>query len=123
MAHVSKKSTRIDTHHLLWPKAHYNVGYAKRLREFWYLSVEIPQRTLHAQIHRRVSVIPLPSGLACKMALEELVHLDNYGAIHADDPIEKRLEILISMFKYVSPFTARALEHQLRVVNEIKNPP
>lgn len=52
-----------------------------------------------------------------------LEYLEKYGAIGPDDPIEKRLTVLIALFECIEQPTADALKEQLRLVHEFKKAP
>lgn len=105
-----------DRHHLLWYRREYNKGWAKRLRDHWYLSVEIPRDTLHRQIHCEVAHIPVPRVIAIKSALEQLDLLEKFGGISRKDSIEKRLAVLVALFDCIEPPTYDALKKQYEIV-------
>lgn len=105
-----------DRHHLLWYKRDYSKGWAKRIRDHWYCSVEIPRDTLHRQIHYEVAHIPVPRAISIKAALEQLELLERFGGIHHDDPIEKRLMVLMAVFDCCEPATYNAIKKQYEIV-------
>ena len=109
---------KTDRHHLLWYKREYSKGWAKRIRDHWYLHVEIPRDTLHRQIHYEVAHIPVPRVIAIKGALEQLNLLEKFGGINKDDSIEKRLMVLMALFDCCEPATYNALKKQYDVVCE-----
>ena len=113
---------KTDRHHILWYKRDYSKGWAKRLRDHWYLSVEIPRDTLHRKIHYEVAHIPVPRVSTIKDALYQLQILEQYGGIHADDDIEKRLKVLMALFACCEPATYNALKRQYETVCEFKKP-
>lgn len=115
----AKKST--DRHHIVWYKRDYAKGYAKRLRDHWYCSVEIPRDTLHRKIHYEVAHIPVPRVQSIKSALYQLELLEQYGGIHKDDSIERRLMVLCALFDCVEPKTYEALKKQYDIVCEFYN--
>jgi hypothetical protein len=49
--------------------------------------------------------------------------LESYGSLHKNDPIEKRLQLLIALFECADSQTTKALRRQLEVVYNIKKPP
>lgn len=112
---------KTDRHHLLWYKREYSKGWAKRIRDHWYLHVEIPRDTLHRQIHYEVAHIPVPRVIAIKGALEQLNLLEEFGGINKDDSIEKRLMVLMALFDCCEPATYNALKKQYDVVCEFYN--
>lgn len=112
---------KTDRHHLLWYKREYSKGWAKRLRDHWYLRVEIPRDTLHRQIHYEVAHIPVPRVINIKSALEQLNLLEKFGGISSDDSIEKRLLVLLALFDYCEPATHAALKKQYEIVCEFYN--
>lgn len=105
-----------DRHHILWYKKEYSKGWAKRLRDHWYCHAEIPRDTLHRQIHHEVAHIPVPRVLSIKSALEQLNLLEKFGGISANDPIERRLMVLMAVFDCCEPATYNALKHQYEIV-------
>lgn len=107
-----------DKHHILWYRRDYNKGWAKRLRDHPYCSVEIPRDTLHRLIHFEVSHIPVPRVMSIKGALEQLAYLEKYGGISKDDKIDKRLLVLMALFDCVEPKTYEALKKQYETVCE-----
>ena len=109
---------RTDRHHILWYKRDYNKGWAKRIRDHWYCSVEIPRDTLHRTIHYEVAHIPVPRVVSIKDALYQLQLLEQYGGIHHDDNIEKRLKVLMALFDCCEPATYNALKKQYEIVCE-----
>ena len=64
--------------------------------------------------------VPPPSGRNAKEAFEQLVILERFGALHKDDPIEKRLKVLIALFDCAEPETTEAFRKQLRIVGEFR---
>lgn len=116
---MKRKST--DRHHLVWYRKDYSKGWAKRLRDHWYLSIEIPRDTLHHRIHYEVAHIPVPRAISIKSALEQLRLLEEYGGINRNDNIEKRLMILCALFECIEPKTYEALKKQYDIVCEFYN--
>ena len=112
---------KTDRHHLLWYKREYSKGWAKRLRDHWYLRVEIPRDTLHHQIHYEVAHIPVPRVISIKSALEQLNLLEKFGGISSNDSIEKRLMVLLALFDCCEPATHAALKKQYKIVCEFYN--
>lgn len=108
-----------DTHHLLWYKRDYSKGWAKRLRDHWYCRVDIPRDTLHKEIHNQVSYVPVPGACAIKDALFHLNLLERFGGIGPNDPIEKRLQVLMALFDCCEPATYNALKKQLDICNSL----
>lgn len=113
---------KTDKHHLVWYRREYSKGWAKRLRDHWYCSVEIPRETLHRQIHNEVAHIPVPRVSSIKDALFHLQLLEQYGGIKRSDDIEKRLMILCALFDCIEPKTYEALKKQYDLVCEFKKP-
>lgn len=67
--------------------------------------------------------VPVPDAEATKCALQQLALLAKYGAIHEDDPIEKRLTVLTALFECIDQPTANGFREQLRIVREFKKAP
>lgn len=108
-----------DTHHILWYKRDYSKGWAKRLRDHWYCRVDIPRDTLHREIHHQVEHVPVPRVQNIKDALFQLDLLERFGGISPDDPIEKRLKVLMALFDCCEPATHKALKKQLDICNSL----
>lgn len=110
-----------DRHHILWYKRDYDKGWAKRIRDHWYCSVEIPRDTLHKRIHYEVAHIPVPRVISIKAALEQLELLEGFGGISREDSIDKRLMVLMAAFDCCEPDTHAALNKQYEVVCKFYN--
>ena len=113
-----KPNKRVDRHHLLFIRANYQRGYAHALRQHWYFIVEIPKKTLHAEIHHKISEIPAPSGAAAKNAFLWITQLEASNDISRSDPIEDRIKLLINLLGEGERETNRALERQLKVIRD-----
>lgn len=105
-----------DRHHILWYRREYSKGWAKKIRDHWYCSIEIPRDTLHRWIHHEVAHIPVPRTINIKVALEQLEMLEKLGGISRDDPLDKRLMVLMAVFDCCEPATYDALRKQYEVV-------
>ena len=114
-----RKST--DRHHLVWYRRDYNKGWAKKLRDYWYCSIEIPRDTLHHQIHYEIAHIPVPRAIAIKEAWKQLELLEEYKGISKDDDITKRLMVLCALFDSIEPETYMALRKQYEIACEFYN--
>lgn len=112
--------SNLDTHHLLWTRRAWNYGPARALRDYWYCQIRIPREGLHHFIHEEVCKIPVPELCLCEDCLKQLRLLEKANAIHENDPIEKRLEILICCLDTGDSPTADALKHQLEAVKAYK---
>ena len=112
-----------DTHHLCYQKREWRSGALVALRDYWYCKVSIPKDTLHRSIHRMVPVVPPPKIASAKSALEQLHTLERYGVIHEDDPIERRLEVLVALFDYIEQPTAAAFRAQLDIAHRFYHKP
>ena len=111
-----------DRHHLCYPKSGWNRGYVKALRDHWYLRATVPKHSLHTEIHRRVTSVPVPRGRSAKAAYEQLLMLEHYGALAPYDTLEKRLSLLVALFDCVEQPTADAFSKQLEIVREFYAP-
>lgn len=107
-----------DHHHLLWTKARWSGGALGELRLHWYCIVLIPRETLHRHIHSNICFIPVISQNSARYALNQLRMLEKAGALHEEDSIEKRLNVLAALFDCVEQETADALRKQLQIVHE-----
>lgn len=110
------RSKKLDRHHLIWPKSDYSKGWAKALRMHWYCRMDIPMYTLHRKIHHEILNIPTPKPASCKAAFQQLGFLERFGALHPYDNIEKRLTVLMALFKCSDDATYEALKHQRAIV-------
>lgn len=120
---VKKVKTPFDRHHILYIRKEWNKGALNRLRLYHYCIVPVHRDTLHRYIHTHLAYIPAPRGVIAQDVLEHLELLKKYGAIGDDDPIEKRLTVLIALFDCAEQPTADALREQLRLVHEFKKAP
>ena len=116
------KNKPTDKHHLFWYRKDYNKGLSKRLRNHWYCSLIIPKNTLHRYIHHHTKHIPVPSGVNIRGALEQLELLEKFGGISKEDPIEKRLIVLMALFDYCEPKTYNALKSQYNSICDYYRP-
>lgn len=64
--------------------------------------------------------MPVPQNASAKAALEQLENLEKYSAISEFDSIERRLDLLASLFDCSDQATADAFREQLRIVREFK---
>ena len=67
--------------------------------------------------------VPVPRDYSAEQALEQLLMLESANALHEDDPIEKRLKLLASLFDCIDQPTADGFRKQLELVRYYKNPP
>lgn len=116
---MSKKKTgeRIDYHHCVWTRSHWNFGYAKLIRDHPCAGAYIPQKALHRKIHEFIGDVACPSDTACKKAYVKLEAKYKDGSVTKESPIDKKLEVLIKCFKFEKQ-TKRDLERQLKIVRE-----
>lgn len=112
-----------DRHHLCYQRNKWQRGNLRKLRDYWYCRVSIPRDTLHKKIHLELSDIPIPKDLSAKNALEQLETLETFSAISEYDSIERRLELLASLFDCSDQPTADGFREQLRIIREYKSPP
>lgn len=106
-----------DFHHLLFQRRHWQQGYAKLLRQHPYMGKYIPQATLHREIHAKIHDIPTPNGAECRMAYNEICRLEKLGEIDiVNDSVEKRLDLLISLWDDKCPATVAILKWQRDIV-------
>lgn len=116
---MQRKST--DKHHIFWYHRDYSKGYAKKLRDFWYCTIEIPRDSLHRQIHYEVSHIPVPAIYNIKEAIEQLKLLDATHVLHSDDNFQIRLKVLMALFDECEDGTYQALLKQYLIVCKFYN--
>lgn len=108
---------RKDFHHLLFQGRHWQQGYAKLLRQHPYMGKYIPQATLHREIHAKIHDIPTPNGSECRIAYNEICRLEKLGEIDiVNDSVEKRLDLLISLWEDKCPATVAILKWQRDIV-------
>lgn len=79
--------------------------------------IPLPKNTLHRFIHANLYAIPVPDNVSAKVAYEQLLTLDRFGVLHEDDPIQKRLQLLIALFDCVAQPTADGFRKQLDIIN------
>ncbi len=75
---------------------------------------------IHHWIHGEVCRIPIPEPAILKDCLEQLIMLNKRGALHKEDPIEKRLNLLICCLDTGDSPTVEALKRQLEAVRNYK---
>lgn len=112
-----------DSHHLCYQRNSWVHPNSSALRHFHYCIVEIPKNTLHRLLHQHVLTVPEPKSKSAAYALAYLRTLECQGYISENDPIEKRLGLLIDIFKDTDPLTADGFRAQLRVVHEFYRKP
>lgn len=112
-----------DAHHLCYQRRHWRHGGAKALRTFHYCIILLPKDTLHREIHHCVENVPEPKEANALEALKQLQMLSRFGAISDDDPVEKRLELLASLFDCCDQPTADGFRKQLEVVHRFYERP
>lgn len=111
--------TKQDYHHILFQGKHWQVGYAKLLRDHPYMGKYIPQYTLHREIHSKIHDVPTPNGPECRAAYYELVRREKEGLIDIEhDTFEDRIDFLIEMWEYKCPATVAILRWQREVVSK-----
>ncbi len=77
----------------------------------------IPMPTLHRLIHSKIHDIPTPNGKECRLAYERICQLEAKGKIDViNDSIEKRLALLIDLWKDTCPATVEILRWQSDIV-------
>lgn len=112
-----------DRHHLMWVGKKWHGYWASKLRLYPWFIVPIPKCTLHFQIHQEMSGIPVPSEPHCREAYEVVIDLEKRGALSPSASVETRIELLIGLFDYVEPATARALKQELTIVKQFYSKP
>lgn len=122
---TKKVKTPFDRHHLLWIRKEWSKGKLNKLRLHPYCIISLRRDTIHIFIHTHLACIPVPDQYIVDEILEQLHSLEEQGIISLDDPIEKRLKVLISLFDCKEQATTDALKEQLRLVYEFnkKAPP
>lgn len=99
----------LNTHHMLYQKQHWNKGWLKRLRDYWYFKVEVDSR-FHKQIHTQVNNIPPLSNYAAKMVYITIVEMNDDGMLCKFDSHRRRLEVLINLIPGDQKATLTALK-------------
>ena len=64
-----------------------------------------------------------PRDKSAELVLSELKLLKKYGKISENDPIEKRLKILILLFENLEPKTAWGFRKQLKIIRDYNSRP
>lgn len=95
---------RKDRHHILYQRAFWQYGWAKKLRDHKYLQVKISQYGLHQKIHDQIHDIPRPNGRMCKRTYREMERRLANGMLDMSrDTMQDRLEFLMEMWDGFSP--------------------
>ena len=77
----------------------------------------IPRDTLHRTIHSKEHDIPVPNGRECRLAFDEILKREKEGTIDVDhDSCEKRLDLLINLWRDKCPATVAMLEWQKEII-------
>lgn len=113
-------SAKINTHHILWQKRHWDRGWALRLRNHPYCKIDIPKDTLHRFIHESVIDIPVPTGPECKNAYIAITSWIDGGFASMDDDLSERCRKIAMCFRASSPSTYNALIKQKQIADEYK---
>lgn len=87
-----------NIHHILWPKRHWKTGYAKKLRDHYYMKYLMNQ-WVHENLHANLTTITAPNGSICRKAYEKLCEMDKNGEISEYDKVEKRIDVLVDILK------------------------
>ena len=112
-------NANLSNHHIFFCRKRWQQSQVNNLRNYWYCIVPI-DNDLHQALHDSCGEVPIPRKISSDEALDQLEFLNRYGVIHLDDPIEKRLGLLIFLFEYVEPEVVEALEQQFRIVGRFK---
>ena len=112
-----------DQHHLCFIRRRWSTGAIRELRQFHYCIMPLPKATLHKYIRQNMTHIPVPSEIAARNTLDQLLYLERFGAISDDDPIEKRLMLLAALFDCIAQPTADGFRRQLQIVHEFYTKP
>lgn len=110
--------TREDYHHLLFQRKHWQQGYAKILREHSYCGGYIPQATLHREIHSKAHDVPTPNGSDCRYAITKLNEMLEQGIIDINDRLDRKAQILSSIFSERCPATSAMLLWQSEIISK-----
>ena len=77
----------------------------------------IPRDTLHRTIHSKEHDIPVPNGRECRLAFDEILKREKEGTIDVEhDSCEKRLDLLIGLWRDKCPATVAMLEWQKEII-------
>ena len=110
-----------DYHHLLWYRKTWCKEQAKKLREYPYLKIIIPRKSLHQFIHCAIpSGIILPSERSCKTAYKALEIAARKGKIDPkNDSPSRRLQFLINIWKDdpTAAATIEGIAYQQQIFN------
>lgn len=114
---------RTNRHHVLYCRNKWSKGYAKRLREFSWLIVEVPMKSLHRKIHDKLDCVPLPKGVRIKEAFVILQGLASEGALKEDASLITRIDVLLCIWDGYTDCrsTCNALRVQRRIAEDYYN--
>lgn len=117
-------STEYNKHHILYCRKTWDKGYAKKLRNFWYLQATIPAKDLHEPIHQLLNSVPVPPANRCVEAYKILCDLDRKAVLaNRDDTLVARINLLLSIWAMhpdTKP-TCAALRVQKAIAEEYYN--
>ena len=125
--HHGKRKNRLcsckDTHHLFYVRREWEQGVYAELRKHHYSRALVPKNSLHHDLHVAIKRIPLPEPEVVEEVLRKLDALDEVGALHEEDYIERKLDLFIELFDLKAKATADALRKQLEIVQEYYSKP
>lgn len=119
----AKTKSSLDRHHIFYVRNEWNKGELEKLRMHPYCIVLMDRDGIHRYIHTHLAYIPVPKVFNVESVIFQLKCLEKHEVISLEDPIERRLAILIALFECIEQPTADALKEQLRLVHEFKKAP
>lgn len=118
-----KTKSSLDRHHIFYVRNEWNKGELEKLRMHPYCIIPMDRDGIHRYIHTHLAYIPVPKEFNVESVIFQLKCLEKHEVINQEDPIERRLAILIALFECIEQPTADALKEQLRLVHEFKKAP
>ena len=114
---------KTNRHHILYCRNTWSKGYAKRLRDFSWLIVEVPMKSLHRKIHDKLVCVPMPKGSRIKEAYVVLSELNEKGVLKNDASLITRIDVLLCIWDGYTDCrsTCKALRVQRRIAEDYYN--
>lgn len=108
-----------NRHHIFFNKKEWLSSgvWAAKLRQCQWCIVVIDLE-LHSYITLKSPPVPIPPDGVIELVLYKLGRFVKHGSLGRETSLERRLEILVNLFKGAAPATAKALRVQLDAVRE-----
>ena len=114
-------STEYNKHHILYCRKTWDKGYAKKLRDHWYLHALVPAKGLHEKIHKCLNSVPIPPHHCLVEAYKKIMELEREGGLYRrENTLVARINLLLMLWaKYPeAKATCAALKVQKAIAED-----